>query len=221
MLPASVAGQTMDTTVVEKDTIRNKFLPSGLRIGTDIISHAKSQFQNNFNGWEVQADVDFGRYFLVGEYGTWGRTFQPENGLYSNDGTYWRAGVDVNFLLKDPERNMFFLGARYGRSKFSEQYNITMMDSVWGSFTQTYVNTNVPARWLELTAGLKVKIWKMIWMGYTGRFKFGLKHGHTPTMLPHDIPGYGRTHRETTWGFNYYIFIRIPFRKLPEIPEKK
>jgi hypothetical protein len=58
-------------------------------------------------------------------------------------------------------------------------------------------------------------MWKMIWMGYTARFKFGLKTNETGPMLPHDVPGYGRTDKESTWGFNYQIFVRLP------VPKKK
>lgn len=198
-----------------------RFLPTGLRVGTDVISLAKSEFQNNFSGYEFTADIDFWRYYAVFEYGSWARAFKSDAGPYNNNGTYWRVGADVNFLLKDADRNMFFLGMRYGHSTFSETYQIAVTDPIWGSLTQTYTNTDVSARWTELTAGIKVKVWKFIWMGYTGRFKFWLKTGDTPTMLPHDVPGYGLTSRESYWGFNYYVFLRVPFRKLPPLPPSK
>lgn len=204
------------------DSILYKMLPTGLRVGGDVISFAKSKYQNNFNGYELAADIDFGRYYAVFEYGSWARSFQSGSGPYNNDGSYWRVGADVNFLLKDIDRNMFFIGMRYGRSTFSETYQLAATDSTWGTLTQTYTNVNVPARWAELTAGIKVKVWKFIWMGYTGRFKFWLKTGVTPTMLPHDIPGYGLTDKENYWGFNYYILLKIPFRKPPQLaPSKK
>jgi len=56
-------------------------------------------------------------------------------------------------------------------------------------------------------------MYKMIWMGYTARMKFGLSHDKTDLMEPHDVPGYGRTDKDTYWWFNYQIFIRIPVRK--------
>jgi len=61
----------------------------------------------------------------------------------------------------------------------------------------------------------------MIWMGYTARFKFGLKNKGNGEMLPHDVPGYGRTDKDAYWGFNYQIFFRIPFRKMPPLPPYK
>ena len=181
-----------------------------------MISLAKSHYVSSFTGWEVNADVDFYRYYLTVDYGSWGRNYVQKNdsGAYANTGNYYRIGVDVNFLTKDPDKNMFFIGMRYGHSVFSEDFNITVNDPIWGaSVGQHYMNTNVNAHWLELTTGLRVKIWKIIWMGYTARFKFGLKMSDTPQLLASDVPGFGRTDKIDTWGFNYQIFVRLPLPK--------
>jgi hypothetical protein len=217
----TVCAQQTGKDTIRTDTVRNRYLPTGIRVGTDVISLIKSSVQDDFEGWEVNADVDFNRYYLAFDYGKWARNFPDDSARYNNEGRYWRVGADVNFLLKDPERNMFFMGLRYGRSVFSENLNLVTADSVWGPFSNTYTNTDVKARWLELTAGIKVKIWKMIWLGYTARFKFALKNSGDSEMLPHDVPGYGRTDKETFWGFNYQVFIRIPFRPLPPLPPSK
>lgn len=213
--------KTDTTTAAKPDSLKNKYLPTGIRFGVDLIAILKSNIQKDFNGWEANADVDFYRYYLAVDYGKWGRNYTTPTEIYSNNGNYWRAGVDVNFLLKDVERNMFFLGARYGRSNFSEQLAITNQDKVWGSLSKVYTNQNVTSHWLELTTGLRVKIWKMIWMGYTGRLKFGLANKGDTAMIPHDVPGYGRTDKTMTWGFNYQIFIRLPFRPMPPLPLDK
>ena len=51
---------------------------------------------------------NFSRYYVAIEVGRWGRTLNSDSAAYANSGSYWRAGVDVNFLTKDPERNVFF-----------------------------------------------------------------------------------------------------------------
>ncbi|HEX8037683.1 MAG TPA: DUF6048 family protein [Chryseosolibacter sp.] len=215
------AGAQAVKDTVRTDTLKNKYLPTGIRIGTDAISLVKTRVQTNFHGWEGNGEVDFGRYFLALEYGTWGRDLASDSASYANDGTYWRAGIDVNFLTQDPDRNVFFLGARYGRSVFSEAMTVTSADPYWGVLSDSFYHSGVNAWWLELTTGLRVKIWKMLWLGYTGRFKFALKADKTPEMLPYDVPGFGRTDKETTWGFNYYVMMRIPIRKAPPVPVKK
>ncbi len=213
-MPFGAFAQKPDEQKQNADTVRNKFLPTGIRVGTDVISLIKSNYVKSFTGWEVNADVDFYRYYLTADFGSWGRTYFPAGGAYNNDGRYYRIGVDVNFLKKDPDRNMFFIGMRYGRSKFSEDFVLEINDPAWGQAgTQHYVNTGTKARWFELTTGLRVKIWKIIWMGYTARFKFGLKTSDTIEMIPSDVPGFGRTDRPTTWGFNYQVFVRLPVAK--------
>lgn len=207
--------QETDTVVVKTDSVRNKFLPTGIRLGTDVIALIKSNIQDDFAGWEVNADVDFNRYYLAMDYGSWQRNFSSDNSSYTNDGKYFRVGVDVNFLLKDVDRNMFFIGLRYGHANFSEQMSVISTDKVWGTLTENYNNPQVSSRWTELTSGIRVKMYKWIWLGYTARFKFGLKTNGQQEMLSHDVPGYGRTDKETFWGFNYQIFFRIPFRPTP------
>lgn len=214
----TVRGQETKPDTVKRDSVRNKYMPTGIRLGTDIAALIKSKVSNNFSGWEVNGDIDFYRYYLALDYGAWGRTYSNDSIDYNNDGSYWRVGADVNFLTKDPERNMFFIGMRYGRSSFSENLTIRSFDRVWGHFVNEYENESVKSRWFELTTGVRVKIWKMIWMGYTARMKFGLKNKGDSEMLPHDVPGYGRTDKETYWGFNYQVFIRIPVRKQSLMP---
>lgn len=206
---------------VKRDTVKNRYLPTGVRVGTDLIAIVKSNIQDDFIGWEINGDVDFHRYFLTTDFGRWERTYLTDSASYFNSGNYWRTGIDVNFLTKDPERNMFFIGFRYGRSSFSENLTINSYDPVWGHFTRSYEQDNVNARWLELTSGIRVKIWKALWLGYTARFKFGLKTKGESEMVPHDVPGYGRTDRFSYWGFNYQLLVRIPFRKMPPLPPSR
>ncbi|MGC1243925.1 MAG: DUF6048 family protein [Chryseosolibacter sp.] len=213
--------QTKAADTLKTDTIQSKYLPTGVRIGTDVISLVKSSTQGNFQGWEVNGEVDFSRYFLAIDYGNWGRDFHSDSAAYSNQGRFWRAGVDVNFLTKDPDRNVFFLGARYGKSVFTESMSVSRYDPIWGQLNDNFYHADVDAWWLELTTGLRVKIWKIFWIGYTGRFKFALNTEGTDEMLPHDVPGFGKTDKETSWGFNYYLMIRIPLRKAPPVPLAK
>lgn len=227
--PKSEKEPEADTTI-----IKPSYIPTGVRVGTDLISIVRSPIDDTFEGWEVNADVDFYRYFLAVDYGYWERNWvhdekddagEPtgQQTKYSNNGNYWRVGADVNFLTKDPDRNMFFLGLRYARSSFSEQMEVITDDPHFDPPTSPLIltNTNIPASWVELTTGLRVKIWRVIWLGYTARLKFGLNMADTPQMKPSDVPGYGRADKESYWGFNYQIFFRIPTRKMPPLPTAK
>ena len=199
----------------EADTVKSRFMPTGVRVGLDAIAIIKSQVQDDFNGYELNADIDFYRYFLTVDVGRWERDFIGETDSYSNEGNYMRVGADINFLKKDVEKNMFFFGARYGFGKFSDRLSINLNDPIWGTRTETYSNDDVKAKWIELTTGLRVKMYKFFWMGYTARYKFGLSTKGDSGLLPSDVPGYGRTDKDSTWGFNYQLFFRLP------IPQKK
>jgi hypothetical protein len=212
-LSVAASSQVVSRDSTRADSASISFVPTGIRIGTDIVSFVKDRRQSNFSGWEFNTDVDFHRYLLALEYGEAGRNFDEDSVTYANNGTYWRAGIDVNFLTRDPERNVFFLGMRYGRSKYSESMSVVADDPVWGPINKNYSNTAMKARWIELTTGLKVKVWKYVWLGYTARLKVGLKKDESREMLSHDVPGYGRTDKDTTWGFSYYLMFRIPFTK--------
>ena len=196
-----------------KDTTRLKFVPTGLRLGTDLLGIVRSQAGTKFSGWEAHADIDFTRYYLTAEYGSWNSNITLKNGAYGNEGTYWRIGADVNFLLKDPDRNMFFLGMRYGRSAYDQTLSLRYTDAVFGQVEKSLVAPNVEASWKELTGGLRVKVWKWIWMGYTARFKFGMNAKNEGNIKSYDVPGYGLTIKNNTWGFNYQLFVRLPIRK--------
>lgn len=213
LLPLAGFAQQSDSAKHPVDTVRNKFIPTGIRVGADLISFAKTQYVKSFSGWEANAEIDFYRYYLAMEYGTWSRTYFPDNGAYENDGNYFRVGVDVNFLKKDPDKNVFFIGFRSAHSKFKEQFYVDVIDPLWGNQSQPYVNDNVRARWFEMTTGLRVRIWKFVGLGYTARFKFGLKTKNDSAMISSDVPGYGRTNKENTWGFNYILYFRIPLQK--------
>lgn len=213
LVSQSVQGQKTDTT-----DWKDIYGPTGIRFGTDLISLAKIPFSNQFDGWEVTADVDFYKYYLTGEIGSWEKTFVSSEQTYTNSGNYFRIGADVNLLLKDPERNMFFLGLRYAHSKFSEQLAFNTVDPVFGPLQQNLSNSAMKAGWAEVTLGLRVKIWKQLWMGYTARLKVAPTIGTQGEFEPYDIPGYGLASKSTYWGFNYQLYWRIPFRKsvLPE-----
>lgn len=206
---ATAHGQ--DELVMDTLKVRNKFLPMGLRIGTDLITGIKGYRSEKFNGWEINADVDMYRYHVVMDYGRWAVIEPMRNGQYDNDGKYFRFGVDVNFLKKDPDRNMFFLGFRYGRASFSDSAGYTYTDTYYKNVEKYLVNTNLVGRWAELTTGLRVKVWKFFWMGYTARMKFLPSVSGQRELISYDIPGYGVASRRLYWGFNYQLFFRIPF----------
>lgn len=192
------------------DTLkRQSFRPTSIRVGTDLISLLKIPLSDQFDGWEVSADIDLSRYYFTVEVGNWEKNFMSEAQQYSNSGNYYRVGFDMNLLLKDPDKNMFFVGLRYAHASFNEQLNYVADDPVFGNVQQTFVNDNMKAGWGEATLGLRVKIWKEFWMGYTARLKVAPTVGTKGQFSVYDIPGYGLASKNTYWGFNYQLYWRF------------
>ncbi len=195
------------------DTVRQSFIPTGIRLGADMIPVVYTYADKRFRGFEFSADIDFYRYYLAADVGRWERSMAGNDSRYSNSGNYYRVGMDINFLKKDPDRNMLFFGVRYGRSRFDETLERTITDPVWGTQTDRILVTGRSAGWLEITGGLRVRMYKFIWMGYTVRYKFGLHTQDTGPLDVYDVPGYGSTVKPVTWGFNYLIMVRLPLRR--------
>lgn len=208
------------------DSLRQKFALRSFRFGVDLLSVYRDAKVPTFKGWEVNGDIDLGKFYLSGDVGNWGRVYDVVGGgTYENSGSYWRAGLDLNLLKKDPDRNMFFLGFRYGRATFREASTFSVSDPYFGDIQKTLQNETATAGWGELVTGLRVKIWKGFWMGYTGRMKFSPKVTGDTELKTYDIPGYGLFSRSIYWGFNYQVFWRIPFKrekpKKPLVPLKQ
>src|SRR5215216_1791162 len=123
LLVTSLSAQTKKEEVKADTVVKSKFIPTGVRIGTDALSIARNFYDDSFQGWEVNADIDFYRYYVAIDVGSWSRNFKSDAGIYDNKGNYFRIGTDVNFLLKDPDRNLMFFGVRYGSGTFTETYN--------------------------------------------------------------------------------------------------
>lgn len=198
----------------KSDSLKGKpsYLPTGVRFGADMISLAKIPLSDKFDGWEISADVDFYKYYLTLEYGNWERTINSTDQNYSNAGNYFRVGADVNLLLKDPDKNMFFIGFRYGQSSYDERLQFSLTDPVFGDSNQALSNTGMRSSWGEVTLGLRVKIWSQLWMGYTARLKVAPSLGNNGEFIVYEIPGYGLASKSTYWGFNYQLYWRFPIR---------
>ncbi len=178
--------------------------------------------QGDLRQWKFNADVEFYRYLLSFEAGEFERVWIAPGSTYLNKGTFYKIGPDINFLHRDPDHTVLFIGFRYARSNY-EDFIVTNYSNVfWGDGEIREANQDLSSRWFELTTGIKVKLYKFIWSGYTARFKFMVNENHANNALaPHWIPGYGRSAKESNWGFEYWIMIRIPFRKYPPLPEKE
>ncbi len=196
-------------------------LPSAVRIGTEVIMIGESAVKNGKQKFEIIGDIDVYKYFVTAEYGWSKRQIVTEEFDYRNSGSYARIGVDYNFIYSDEDDHVIFYGLRYARSFFTETFDYTIDDEYYGSFDLSEENPDGRAHWWEMNVGLKAKIWKQLYIGWTGRFKFAKKAAASGDLNVYEIPGFGLAADKSRWGFNYYIYYRFPFRNKPRILPKK
>lgn len=135
---------------------------------------------------------------------------------YDLSGNYFRLGLNYNMLKYKHrlDRNMFFVGGRYGFSGFNQQASNIVLENEWGPFVTSVGKQQLNAHWFEGVIGLRGEVMKNFYMGYTIRIKKMLHHGDFNSITPYFIPGYGDGGKKTTVGMSYSIFYAIPIKKL-------
>ncbi|MDH5610376.1 MAG: DUF6048 family protein, partial [Cyclobacteriaceae bacterium] len=151
---------------------------------------------------------------------------------YRSQGQFWRVGLDKNYMAGSREGNVVSLGLRYAEAQFSDQIRY-LADSLYlnGAYQPAFPielnNAQLKARWLEMTAGMQVKLWHHLSVGYQFRYRFAKKVTGDDWLEPYDIPGFGRHKKSSTLvkkntvGFTYYLYWTIPFREKPLPKQKK
>ncbi len=210
-------GSQAQELVIHPDSVKGKFIPTGVRFGTEAINIVRTFTEEDVTEFTFTADIDFHRYFLNVEWGRLDRTRQNDMGhQYEISGSYFRIGPEVNFLKKDLEKNALFFGLRYAWTTFDDELRYTSPSGFYPNEENIISNTGLRASWYEMVTGIKVKIWKYLWLAYTARFKFGVDTFERNDLIPHEIPGYGRADEVVMWDFDYWIMLRIPIRKTPK-----
>ena len=217
LIPAvGFAQQPADTTGIGRKEMVEKeefsFIPEAIRVGLDVSHLVGNVVDPNRKYYELNTDVSFGRYLLSADWGT-GRQYRSADDLdYSVSGSYFRVGPDYNFIADSENNNALFVGLRFGRSSFGEELNTTFTVPGWDVLLVD-PNRQTSAHWFEGVGGLKVRVWKSLYLGYTLRLKFGIKVHDDNLFTAYEVPGFGTVGDGTKFSFNYHVAYRFPFRK--------
>jgi len=199
-----------------------RYVPTGIRIGTDLSLLGISAFSSNRSGYEINGDIDFDKFFLVWDIGHEYRDRISPLFHYNSEGDYFRIGLDVNLINphKNQNNNVMFLGFRIAKAFYDDRVSFSIIDNNYGVVDPFRRNFELVANWLELTAGIKVRMWRNLYLGYTGRLKFSKDLKGDESLRPFDIPGYGKSGERSLFGINYYITYLIRWKDKPLPPEK-
>ncbi len=195
----------------------SRFAPSAVRVGADPGTLFYAVFSETRGFFEVEADIDVGNFFVVTDYGISDYVLDEPTYYYKNTGTYFRVGADYNLMHTDPNNNIAFIGLRFSTSSFGDQLDfdtqaVIESETGWPNTRETFENSGMRATWFELVAGLKIRVVKQLYMGFTARYKFVLDVNGAKDLKPFYVPGFGKTSSDAAFGFNYYVSYRLPFR---------
>lgn len=196
---------------------QNDFKPLGLRVGFDAMKLATNIIDPQRSAFELNADLALNKFLIAADAG-WAKVDGVgSNYTYFNNGNYLRIGADYNILHRNPFGNAVFIGLRYGAAKFDEELSHIFQVPTWDILQDVVGTSGVNANWMEVAAGLRVRVRNNLFVGYTIRYRLGANVDTKSAKLQgFEIPGYGNAERGG-FGFGYSIMYRIPFRK-PEPP---
>lgn len=209
--PADAPVQTEEGNIEKiKEKPSFSWKPSAVRIGLDISRPVVRLVEPGVRFYEVNGDLQFGRYFLAADWGTGKQLWEAAGLDYQTSGSYFRLGTDVNFIPENKEGNLLYVGLRYAQSGYREQLSTTYVDPLFGPLPVS-LDRQASAYWFEGVAGMKARVWKQFFLGYTLRYKFGLKTKEAGAYASYAVPGFGKVGDGNTFSFNYHVFYRIPF----------
>lgn len=147
------------------------------------------------------------RYNAVFEIGAGQAKHSPEDNNYtyrSPASLYFKLGINYNFLYNSSPDYQFYAGLRYGFSPFSYSIDdITVDVPYWDESARFSIpSQNATAGWLELVAGLRVKIWGPISAGWSFKYHKILHESKAAYGKPWYIPGYGSRGSNITGSFS-------------------
>lgn len=184
----------------------------GILLGIDLSRFfvtALEPVHNNFElslGFTVSENIQ-----LQAEGGYLNVDFSDDEYTYTESGSYYRFGAEYNLLKRQPgELDQIYVGLMYGYSPYShEAENITISDGYWGTGEGSLPLTRNTAHWIEIKGGLRVELWKNLFVGYALRLRIFMAGETDPKLEPYLIPGYGKAEKTSTIGMSYSIFYRI------------
>lgn len=220
----STATKTDTVVPVKKDRY-------GVRVGVDLYKLTRGLYDSNYKGIELVGDYRLTKnYYAAAELGSEDKTTEDDRLNTTTKGTYLKVGFDYNVYENwlDME-NIISIGLRGGFSTFSQELNSFKIYNpypYWGEMppkTSGEKFNGLTAGWIEVVAGVKVKVYNNIFVGFSLRMNMlVLDKKPSDNFENLYIPGFNRTYAGNFGaGFNYTITYFVPLYKKTVKPTEK
>lgn len=219
----AIATKTDTVVPVKKDRY-------GVRVGLDLYKLTRGLYDSNYKGIELVGDYRFTKnYYLAAEIGSEDKTTEDDRLNTTTKGTYIKFGFDYNAYENWLNmENIISIGLRGGFSTFNRElnsYKIYNTQHYWDEMPWIASGESfngLTAGWIEVVAGVKVKVYNNIFVGFSLRMNtllFEKKPDENFENLY--IPGFNRTYAGNFGaGFNYTVTYFIPLYKKTVKPKE-
>lgn len=203
-------------------------LYNGLYVSADLYGLGSKLLGSDFLSSEIGVGVNLKNQFMPTIELGYGKTNKwNENGIhYKSNAPYFRIGVDYNIRFKKLDyEDWLYFGVRYGYSSFKytignapivdPKYggridNPNLIDPIWGGMGIPYYENNINGSmsWYEFVAGIRTKIYKNFFMGWTLRLRYKMSAKEASNASPWYVPGYGK-YASTANGITYTLIYKF------------
>ncbi|MFL0354526.1 DUF6048 family protein [Xanthomarina sp. GH4-25] len=207
---ATTQAQNDSIISTKTDSIKHKE-NYGLRLGGDLSKIIKSLIDDEYKGFEINADFRLTRkWYLAGEFGAEEKNTINDYINVTTTGSYFKAGVDYNAYENwYGMENMIYGGFRVGASTFSQtlnSYGVYSQDQYW---TPQFMSnegekfSGLSAIWGEFIIGLKVEVLNNLYLGLNAQFKYMMSQDEPENFENVYVPGFHKTYDSGGFGFGY------------------
>lgn len=208
-----------DTTVADTTVQVKKKDMAGhqLTLGFDIVRPVAKYFSDNKQGYEFGADYYLKNELYLAAEGGWGSSDVSYNDLkYSTSNTFYRLGFNKVLLARENPTDWsgMFMGLRLAMAPIDRSAaTYTITDSLWGNSSGSLAGKSFNGYWAEITAGVRLDVYKGILAGWNIRGKFLLNGRTFSDLAPLYIAGYGRGDKNAVFDFNFYLSYAIRWKR--------
>lgn len=213
---------SISTATIVKDSIL-KTDRYGLRVGVDLFKLTKALYDSGYKGIEFVGDYRLTKkYYLAAELGSEDKTTDDDRLNTTTKGSYLKVGFDYNAYENWLNmENIISIGLRYGASTFSQDlntYKIYNPNPYWGEvppITSGKSYNGLTASWIEVVAGVKVKVINNFFVGFSLRLNRLVTEKKPAADFQNlYIPGFNRTYDGPFGaGINYTVTYLLPIYK--------
>ncbi len=208
-----------------KEKIKTPIRISGARLNIGVAEPILSLISTDSISYEFGAEILLNNIFFIsteiGYKGFFrnGRDRDQSVFFFRSSGNYQRVGVDYNILHKKTLVDAYFIGLRYGWSKFDQSVFYGVEDLYWtltegnSLRIQRFNDTDLKAHWTEITTGFRVHIIKGLYVSSILRVKRLLNFDAPDNVSVAAIPGYGFLKGNSQFQINLQVSYKFDFSK--------